>query len=166
MPAESLVPLLLLTGVYLPPALVLSWVDGREQRLPNRWVAVLNLAVTGSLLLCAALIPATRDGVRSGLVLAVALGVGAIVIALFTPGLIGMGDAKTLPAVVLMSTALGGEVLIAGLLGIALLGGVIGMVVIVVTRRAAQRFAFGPVLLSGPFLGLLGAPIVSAALST
>src|SRR5699024_11555351 len=34
---------------YLPPAVVLSWVDGAEHRLPNRWVGVLSAAVVSAL---------------------------------------------------------------------------------------------------------------------
>ncbi|GAA4527164.1 hypothetical protein GCM10023160_22980 [Brachybacterium paraconglomeratum] len=150
--------------VYLPPALVLAWVDGREQRLPNHWVALLTGAVGLALALLALAVPALRPGMSTAALLALVLGLGAIVVALLAPPLLGMGDAKTFPVVVLMSAALGGEVLIAALLGIAVVGGVIGMLVLGVTRRAGVRFALGPVLLAGPFLGLLGAPLVRAAL--
>jgi leader peptidase (prepilin peptidase)/N-methyltransferase len=77
-----------------------------------------------------------------------------------------MGDAKTVPAVVLMTAALGGEVLLAGLLGAALLAGLLGTVVMLAARRAGVRFAVGPVLLATPFLGLIGAPLVASALGT
>lgn len=152
--------------IYLPPALVLAWVDGREQRLPNREVAVLSCAVGLALAVLALAVPALRSGLATAAVLALVLGLGAILVALLAPPLLGMGDAKTVPVVVLMSAALGGEVLIGALLGIALMGGMIGMVAIGVTRRTGVRFALGPVLLAGPFLGLLGAPLVRAALGT
>ncbi|MDN5899510.1 MAG: hypothetical protein L0H74_05525 [Brachybacterium sp.] len=150
--------------VYLPPAAVLSWVDGGEHRLPNRWVAVLTAAVGTALLALGLLLPPLRGDLRTAVVLALVLGIGAILVALVAPTLLGMGDAKTLPVVVLMAASLGGEVLIAALLGIALLAGVLGMVVMAATRRPGVRFALGPVLLAGPFLGLLGAPLVRAAL--
>ena len=152
--------------IYLPPALVLAWVDGRERRLPNRWVALLTGAVGLALAVLALMVPALRPGLATAAVLALALGLGAILVSLLAPPLLGMGDAKTVPVVVLMSAAFGGEALIGALLGIALAGGVIGMVVLGVTRRAGVRFAWGPVLLAGPFLGLLGAPLVRAALGT
>lgn len=164
MPEISPLLIAVLLVVYLPPALVLAWVDGREHRLPNRWVAALTAAVGASLLLCALLVPALREDLRTAAVLALVAGAGAILVSLLAPPLLGMGDAKTLPVVVLISAALGGEVLIAGLLGIALVGGAVGTAVILVTRRAGVRFALGPVLLACPFLGLLGAPVVSAAL--
>lgn len=162
--APSLIAVLLV--VYLPPAVVLSWVDGREHRLPNRWVGLLTGGVGGALLLLALLEPSLRPELRTAAVLALVLGLAAILVALVSPALLGMGDAKTFPVVVLISAALGGEVLIAALLGIALVSGILGMAVIAVTRRAGVRFALGPVLLAGPFLGLLGAPLVSAALGT
>lgn len=164
MPEISPLLIAVLLVVYLPPALVLAWVDGREHRLPNRWVAALTAAVAASLLLCALLVPALREDLRTAAVLALVAGAAAILVSLLAPPLLGMGDAKTLPVVVLISAALGGEVLIAGLLGIALVGGAVGTAVILVTRRGGVRFALGPVLLACPFLGLLGAPVVSAAL--
>ena len=149
---------------YLPPAVVLSWVDGAEHRLPNRWVGALTAAVGAALLVLGMLLPPLREDLRVAAVLAIVLGLGAIVVALFAPMVLGMGDAKTLPVVVLMSGSFGGEVLIAALLGVALLSGALGVLVMAVTRRSGVRFALGPVLLSGPFLGLLGAPLVRAAL--
>lgn len=166
MPETSPLLIAVLLAVYLPPALVLSWIDGREHRLPNRWVTGLTGAVGSALLLHALAVPSQRGALRTAAVLALLLGAGAILVALVAPPLLGMGDAKALPVVVLMSASLGGEVLIAGLLGIAVLGGLAGIVVLAASRRAGVRFAFGPVLLAGPFLGLLGAPLVTAALGT
>ncbi|MGO1895553.1 MAG: hypothetical protein ACTH1O_06895 [Brachybacterium sp.] len=166
MPESSPLLIAVLLVVYLPPAVVLSWVDGRERRLPNRWVAGLTAGVGLSLLLFALMVPELRPGLRTAAVLALVLGIGAILVSLLAPPLLGMGDAKTVPVVVGMTAALGGEVLIAGLLGVALVGGAVGTAVIAVTRRAGVRFALGPVLLACPFLGLLGAPLVGAALGT
>lgn len=156
--------LAVLALVYLPPALVLAWVDGREHRLPNRWVAGLTVALVLSLALVALARPGLREVLGTAAVLAAALGAAAILLALLAPTLLGMGDAKTLPAVVLMAGALGGDVLLGALLGIMLLGGALGAVVLAFTGRPGTRFAMGPVLLAGPFLGLLGAPLVRAAL--
>lgn len=156
----------MLLVVYLPPALVLAWVDAREHRLPNRWVGGLTAAVCAALTVIAVMLPDQREVLRAALVLALVLGVGAVVVALVAPPLLGMGDAKTLPVVVLMSAAFGAEVLIAALLGIAIVSGVAGAGVILAARRAGVSFAVGPILLAGPFLGLLGAPLVRAALGT
>lgn len=166
MPESSPLLIAVLLVVYLPPAVVLSWIDGQERRLPNRWVAGLTTGVGLALLLLALAVPELRPGLRTAAVLALVLGLGAILVSLLAPPLLGMGDAKAVPVVAAMSTALGGEVLIAGLLGVALVGGTVGTAVIAVTRRAGVRFALGPVLLACPFLGLLGAPLVRAALGT
>lgn len=160
-----LLPLLVLAVAYAPPAVVLARIDLREHRLPNRWVGLLTAAVAIGLILCALIEPALRAPLRSAAVLALVLGLGAVLLALLAPQLLGMGDAKTLPAVVLMSGALGGEELLAALLGIALLGGIVGSVLLL-RGRSGERFAYGPILLSGPVLGLAGAPLVAAALGT
>ena len=164
--ALPLLPLLALAAAYVPPASVLAWVDVREHRLPNRWVATLTVLVAVVLALIALLQPALRPTMRSAAVLAVVIGMGAVLVALLAPSVLGMGDAKTVPVVVLMSASLGGEVLIAGLLSAALLAGLLGAAVMLVSRRAGVRFAVGPVLLAAPFLGLLGAPLVASALGT
>ena len=159
MPVSSPLLLAVLLVFYLPPAAVLAWHDGTSHRLPNRWVAGLTGGVGLALAVLALLVPALRPALSAASVLALVLGAGAILLGLLAPSLLGMGDAKTVPVVVLMSTVMGGEVLIGALLGIALLGGAVGAVVLAVTRRAGQRFPFGPVLLAGPFLGLLLAPL-------
>ncbi|HJB09949.1 MAG TPA: prepilin peptidase [Candidatus Brachybacterium merdavium] len=164
--ALPLLPLLALAAAYVPPASVLAWVDVREHRLPNRWVATLTVLVAVVLALIALLQPALRPTMRSAAVLAVVIGMGAVLVALLAPSVLGMGDAKTVPVVVATSAALGGEVLLASLLGIAVLGGVVGVVVLMISRRPGQRFAFGPVLLAGPLLGVLGGPLVARALGT
>lgn len=150
--------------VYLPQAVALARIDGREHRLPNRRVALLTATTASALVLAAVLCPQLRPLLRTGLVLALVCGVGAVVVALVAPQLVGMGDAKTLPVVVLMSAALGPYCLIGSLLGIALLGGAAGALAWAITGSAAARFAFGPVLLAGPFAGVLAAPLVAAAL--
>lgn len=166
MPDNDLQLLTVLALAYLPPAVVLSRTDVLEHRLPNRWVLALTASTCLGLGIIALVQPAARPGLRSALVLAVVAGTGAVLIALAAPRLLGMGDAKTVPVVVLASAALGGPALIAAALGMALLAGLVGTVVMALSRSATTRFAVGPILLAGPFLGLLGAPLVSTALGT
>ncbi|MGY5764578.1 hypothetical protein ACXET9_05170 [Brachybacterium sp. DNPG3] len=166
MPDTDPMLLAVLAIAYLPPAVVLSRIDAMEHRLPNRWVLLLTASTGTGLGALALLQPAARPGLRAALVLAVLLGLGAIVIALIAPPLLGMGDAKTVPVVVLASASLGGEALVGAMLGAILLAGALGALVLAVSRRPGTRFALGPVLLAAPFLGLLGAPTVSAALGT
>jgi leader peptidase (prepilin peptidase)/N-methyltransferase len=151
-------------ALYLPHATVLSAIDAGEHRLPNRLVGSLTLWVGFGALVTAALSKTSRPAIGWAFVLAAGCAVLGIGIALLAPALIGMGDAKTAPAVVLMSASLGTEVFLAAMIGIVLLGGVLGGLAWIRTRRADTRFAFGPVLLAGPFLGLLGAPLVIRAL--
>lgn len=164
MTAAALLPLAVLVLGYLPPAVRLSWWDAREHRLPNALVALLTATTAVPLLLAAAAEPALRAPLCTALVLALVLGAGAVLVALVAPPLLGMGDAKTVPAVVLMTAMLGGEAIVAGVLGALLLAGAAGVVTMLRTRSSRSRFALGPVLLCTPFLGLLGAPLVGPAL--
>src|SRR5699024_2449584 len=103
---------------------------------------------------------------RSAAVLAVVIGMGAVLVALLAPSVLGMGDAKTVPVVVATSAALGGEVVLASLLGIAVLGGGVRVGARRSGRRPGGGFACGPVLLAGRLLGVLGGPLVARALGT
>ncbi|MDO5663485.1 MAG: hypothetical protein Q4G40_12375 [Brachybacterium sp.] len=160
-PLALALPLLV---IYLPHALALTVVDVREHRLPNRIVVSLTVWMLLLVALAALMQPAWRSVVVVALVLALATAVLGIGIALLAPGVIGMGDAKTAPVVVLVAAALGADVLLAALLGIALLGGAAGLIAGVITGTLRTRIPYGPVLVIGPFLGLLGAPLVRSAL--
>lgn len=153
-----------LAVAYLPLALALSITDVREHRLPNRLVAALTAAVGLVLLATAATVPATRSLCLGALALALLIGLLGIAVALLAPDLLGMGDAKTAPAVAAVACALGWDVLLGALLGCALLGGAVAAAVMIRSRSARTRMAYGPVLLSSPLLGLLLAPVVRAAL--
>ena len=155
-----LVPLLL---VHLPQAVLLAITDVRELRLPNRPVAVLTATTLLSVLAVAAVDPAVRPVLPFAFGAAAVMGLIAIVTALVCPVLLGMGDAKTLPAVVLLSAVLHPLVLIGGLIGILTVGAAIGAVILFI-RGPRARFAFGPVLLAAPFLGLLLAPCLTQVL--
>lgn len=150
--------------VYLPQAVLLSAVDVREHRLPNRRVLALTLSTVAALLIAALLDPGAARFLPLALVTGAVTAVAGILMALLAPSLIGMGDAKTAPIVLLLAAALGPTVLLTALLGIAVTGGLAGIAVLVRSGSAATRFAFGPVLLAGPVLGLLGAGLVEQAL--
>lgn len=162
----ALPPLVLgaLATAYVPLAIALSAVDIREHRLPNRGVAVLNAAVVLVLSVTALVVPAVRALCLGALGLALVVAVLGIGIALLAPDLLGMGDAKTAPAVAAVACALGWDVLFGALLGCALLGGVVAVAVMARTRSARARMAYGPVLLVSPLLGLVLAPLVRSAL--
>lgn len=150
--------------VYTPLAVMLAVADARTRRLPNPLVAALSAGIGVIAAVTAVVSPTSRSLVLTGLVLAALTGIACIAIALVSPGVLGMGDAKTVPAVVLACTLLGWDVLVGGLLGIAVLGGLTGIVVLVRARSMSATFPYGPVLLAAPFLGLLLAPVVRGAL--
>ncbi|EWS82684.1 prepilin peptidase [Brachybacterium phenoliresistens] len=166
MPSPELPALCVLLLVFCPQAVALAWIDGREHRLPNRRVALLTGSTAAALGLLAVLRPDLRSPLGTAAVLALVCAVAGIGVALLAPQLIGMGDAKTAPVVVLMSATLGPYVLVAAVLGVLLLAGAAGAAAWAVTRRADARFAVGPVLLAGPFLGLLASPLVAVALGS
>lgn len=149
---------------YLPLAGALSVVDIREHRLPNPLVLGLSAAVAGVVAISALLVPSARGTCLLALVLGLAAGLLAVTVALLAADLLGMGDAKILPSVIATSAMLGWDVLIGGLLGAAVLGGVLGVVALLVTRDARVRIAYGPVLLAVPVIGVPMAGPVRAAL--
>lgn len=163
-PAPPGAALVVLALLYLPAAVVLARRDGEEHRLPNATVAVhAGLTVLG-LLAAAGVDVRVREALPTAAMIALAAGLLAVLVALLAPPLLGMGDAKVLPAVVLMATVLGGEVLVGGVLAAALLAGAAGTLTLLRTRRAGVPIPLGPFLLAVPFLGLLTAPLVRTAL--
>ncbi len=164
MAALPLLAVVVLLVVYVPHAVALSVVDVREHRLPNRVVGSLTVSVLAVLGAAAAVAAPARPAVLFAIAVGLVAALAGIAIALVGPQLLGMGDAKTAPAALVTSAALGWDVLVAGLLGIAVVGGTIGIVLLVATRDATARFAYGPVLLAAPLLGLVTAPLVRGAL--
>lgn len=162
--AVPLPALIALLVVYLPQAVALSVIDVREHRLPNRHVLVLS----GSIVLVTAGVALLYPPARGDVVLALATGLLggalAVCIALLSPSLLGMGDAKTIPAVLVTTCLLGWDVLLSGLLGTAILGGVCGIVTLLRTRDARAAFAYGPVLLAMPMVGIALAPWMRSGL--
>jgi leader peptidase (prepilin peptidase)/N-methyltransferase len=143
---------------------VLTVADVREHRLPNRVVASMTASTTATVILVGLFSPDVRRLVPIALLVAVVVAVLGITVAWLAPDLLGMGDAKLAPVVTLMAVVCGPMVAIATLLGVALLGGVAGAVVLLLRRDVRARFAYGPVLLCAPFVGLLGAPVVETVL--
>lgn len=164
--SPALLVAVLLSIAYLPFAIVLSAIDVRQQRLPNAVVLRLSLTLLVLGVALAVLVPAARGRLAWAAGIALVLGAGAIGAALLSPGAIGMGDAKTLPAVVFLSCVWSIEAGIGALLGGALLAGALGAAAWWRTGRAGTRFALGPVLLAAPFLGVLLAPAVRSVLGT
>lgn len=163
LPVASLVAL---AAVYVPLALALSVVDVREHRLPNPLVLALTAAVLVVIAATAALSPGARAACLFALVLGAVVAVLGIALALVAPGLIGMGDAKVAPVIAVVCALLGAEAVLAAVLGVAVLGGLVGIIVLARTRDPRARIPYGPVLLAAPLCGVLGAPVISGALGT
>lgn len=155
-----------LVVVYVPLAIALSVVDVREHRLPNRLVLALTAAVLLVLASTAALSSAARPSCLSALVLGAVVAVLGIVVALLAPSLIGMGDAKVAPIIAAVCALLGADAVLAAVLGVAVVGGLIGIIALARTRDPRTRIPYGPVLLAAPLWGVLGAPVISGALGT
>lgn len=156
------VPLVVLLVVYVPQAVLLARWDGAEHRLPNRSVLILTVTVSASLLLHAA-VTGAWPALRAAAVTALVCGVLAVLVALVAPPVLGMGDAKCVPVVVLMAAVLGGDVLLSGALLAALLAGAAGLMV-GLRSGVGAAVPIGPVLLALPALGVIGAPALRGAL--
>lgn len=143
----------------------LALIDLDVHRLPN--AIVLPLYVAGAALLTASAI-VSGDGaplVRAG-VGAIALGGVYLLLAVAVPGGMGGGDVKLAGALGLYLGWLGWPELAVGSLA-AFIGGGLFSIVLLLTRRAGRRTGvpFGPWMLAGAWLGIFaGAPIAAAYL--
>ena len=147
---------------YLPLALSLAIVDVRERRLPNRQVLALNLWVFFCLAISWLLAVPVRPLIFSAAASALVVGGGAVLLSLFFPSLLGMGDAKALPAVV-ATTLLGGP--FAALAGLFWLVTVAGCWALFSLFRGQSGIPLGPALLSAPPLGVILADALRVALT-
>jgi leader peptidase (prepilin peptidase)/N-methyltransferase len=137
-PAAALIPVVYLIAVT--PALVRT--DLRERRLPNR--IVLPGIVVG--LIAAALQP-------SLLPVLAALGYGGLLLVLSLAGGVGMGDVKLAALIGLACPAASAAV--GAPIAAFLLGGAVASVAVLRHGRGA-RIAFGPAMLAGYWVALVG----------
>ncbi len=126
-------------------------VDAREHRLPNRLVALVALGVLAAWVAAWAL-----HGTPDLLAVATGAAAGAVLLVLELTGGLGMGDVK-LGAVLSWAAALVDPSL-AVLLGVLaiLIGGVQSVIVLARTRDRRRSIAFGPALLAGYWIPVLG----------
>ncbi len=147
---------------HAPFAIFLSYIDARDHRLPN--VAVLG--VSGTVTTVAGIYglvrPSAASAVQGAVLIAIAGTVLAVLLALFIPGSIGMGDAKVLYSTLLPAALLGGSVIVGACAWICLVGAVVAVAVLIATRGDTKaRFAFGPILVSAPYGGVALAILAS-----
>lgn len=135
-------------------AVVLTWVDLREHRLPNRWTAALVAGGAATLWSASAL-----DGGARLVPSAVAL-IGYPVLMLMlhlgSRGGLGLGDVKLAAGLGLYTGWLGWEAWAQAVVLGFVIGGVAALV-LVLSRRAtgSTRLAFGPPLLAGALAAVL-----------
>lgn len=129
---------------------VLSIIDAREQRLPNRITYPLAAATFVAVL---------TGGVTRGDPMA---GVGAILVGLalaatFFVLRFGMGDVKLALTVGAIAGWLGLDAIMATLWGTAVPAAVVALVIIVIYRRRGMTFSYGPFLAIGSVVGMVSA---------
>lgn len=141
-------------GLFAVQSVVLTVIDVRTHRLPDRWVLP-GYAVAGVLLSVAAL--AAREPARLLTVVGGALGLFAfyLLLRMLRPGAMGGGDVKLAGVVGAYLGYFGVETILAGALAGFVLGG-IGGVVLLLSRRArvGTAIAFGPWMLAGAWFAI------------
>lgn len=150
-------PVLLPYLVLVPVGLVLAAIDADVHRLPN---AITVPLVPVELALLAVASAATGDWTslrRAGLAAAL-VGGGALLLALLAQGrTLGMGDAKLLVPLAAALGWLSWWHVLAGLWLGLVLGGALALVLLLAGRvTRSSRLAFGPCLVAGTLLAVVG----------
>jgi leader peptidase (prepilin peptidase)/N-methyltransferase len=159
--AAAAAALALVAFLYLAAiSIALALIDLDVQRLPD--VIVLPSYAVGVFLLGAS---ALLSGDLGALATAGIGMVGAfvlyLVLALARPGGMGMGDVKLAGVIGLYLGWLGLPELIVGVAAAFLLGGLAGIVLLAVRRRAGTTMPFGPWMLLGAWVGAFAGPALA-----
>lgn len=136
-------------------AVVLSIVDLAEKRLPNALVYP-SMVVMPVLLTLAAAATGNWQSLLGAFVGGAALFVFYFLLALISPGGIGMGDVKLALVIGLALGYLGWTPFLGGAVGAFIIGSVFSIVALAL-RRVTLRgsLPFGPSMLAGAFLGVI-----------
>lgn len=135
-------------------AVVLTWVDLREHRLPNRWT--LALAVGGAVTLWGASILQGGERLAPSLVGFVGYPALMMLLHLASRGGLGLGDVKVAAGLGLYTGWLGWEAWAQAVFLGFVIGGVVALVMVLTRRATAKtRLAFGPPLLAGAVVAVL-----------
>lgn len=150
--AWSLLPAFLVFGCV---TLALALIDLDHQLIPNR-VLFPGLGIAVALLGIGTIIDGTgEDLVRGGLG-AVLYFLFLLVVGLLARGGFGMGDVKLALLLGLFLGYVGWDALAVGFVTAILLGGVASILVLILTRKGkGSKFAYGPYLVAGAWIGLL-----------
>ena len=135
-------------------AVVLTWVDLREHRLPNRWT--LALAVGGAVTLWGASILQGGERLAPSLVGFVGYPALMMLLHLASRGGLGLGDVKVAAGLGLYTGWLGWEAWAQAVFLGFVIGGVLALVMVLTRRATAKtRLAFGPPLMAGALAAVL-----------
>ncbi|RZU66670.1 leader peptidase (prepilin peptidase)/N-methyltransferase [Microterricola gilva] len=148
--------------VFAAAAVVLGAVDVIEKRLPD---AVVLPALVATTLLLAITAAVTGDWAS---LLGAVLGAAALfalyfLLALISPGGIGMGDVKLAALVGLVLGSVGWAAWLGGALAGFVVGGVVSLLALLM-RRVSLRgsLPFGPSMLAGAYLAILLSAVIDA----
>ena len=136
-------------------AVVLSVVDLAEKRLPNALVYP-SMIVVPALLTLAAAATGAWPALLGAFVGGAALFAFYLVLALISPGGIGMGDVKLAAVIGFALGYLGWTPFLVGAFGAFLIGSLVSLVALALRRVTLKgSIPFGPSMLAGAFLGVL-----------
>ncbi len=136
-------------------SVVLAIVDATERRLPNAIVHP-SLLVMPALLTIAAAVTGAWPALLTALLGGLGLFLFYLVLALVSPGGIGMGDVKLAAVLGFALGYLGLTTLLVGAMAGFIIGGLVSLVALVARRvKLSGSLPFGPSMLTGTFLALL-----------
>lgn len=136
-------------------SIALALIDLDVHRLPNA-IVVPSYLVAAGLLGAAAVLSGDVAALARAAVGFVALGAAYLGIALAKPGAMGFGDVKLAALTGLMLGWLGVPELLVGAFAGVFLGGVFAVGLLIAGRARGTAIAFGPWLLAGGWIGILG----------
>jgi leader peptidase (prepilin peptidase) / N-methyltransferase len=150
----------LMVGLFLGVMVAAALIDARNRIIPNR----LTYPALGVFLVAVAVVWATGgdvDPVRAVLGLLV-YGGALFVLALLSPGGMGMGDVKLAALVGLVLGALGWSHVGVAVLVAVLAGGMGALLALAMGRGRKDAIPFGPYLAGGAVVSALAAPQIAA----
>jgi leader peptidase (prepilin peptidase)/N-methyltransferase len=136
-------------------SVVLAIVDATERRLPNAIVHP-SLLVMPALLMIAAAVTGAWLALLSALLGGLGLFLFYLLLALVSPGGIGMGDVKLAGVLGFALGYLGWTTLLVGAMAGFIIGGLVSLGALAARRvKLSGSLPFGPSMLAGTFLALL-----------
>jgi leader peptidase (prepilin peptidase)/N-methyltransferase len=141
--------------VFGTATLALALIDLDHQLIPNR-VLFPALGLGAGFLVAGAIIAGSAGQLERGVLGAIGYFLFLLVVALIARGGFGMGDVKLALFLGLFLGYLGWDALVVGFVTAILLGGVASILVMVLTSKGkGSKFAYGPYLVAGAWLGVL-----------